>query len=60
MYQRKTRDCYELEANYGYGDGWEYVLTEYEYQEIKERAKEYLENSDYPVRIVKRRKKIVA
>ena len=28
MYKRKTYDVWELYIDYGYGDGWEYVLTE--------------------------------
>lgn len=27
-YVRKTKDEYQLLANYGYGDGWEYVIAE--------------------------------
>jgi len=27
-YIRKTKDEYQLLCNYGYGDGWEYVLAE--------------------------------
>jgi hypothetical protein len=27
VYQRKTRDTYEVQGNYGYGHGWECVDT---------------------------------
>lgn len=58
MYVRKTRDEYILEANYGYGDGWEEVVTEDTYAEIRLRIKEYRANMpQYPYRIRKRRVK---
>lgn len=55
-YVRKTRDEYQLLCNYGYGDGWEYVLSEDTMKEIKQRKKEYIENMpQYPYKIVKKR-----
>lgn len=55
-YIRKTRDEYWLLCNYGYGDGWEYVLSEDTVSEIKQRRKEYIENMpQYPYKIVKKR-----
>ena len=55
-YIRKTKDEYILLCNYGYGDGWEEVLTEETYKEIKERKKEYMENMTcYPYKIIKKR-----
>ncbi len=55
-YVRKTKDEYQLLCNYGYGDGWEEVLTEGTFKEAKERKKEYMENMpQYPYRIVKKR-----
>ena len=58
MYVRKTYDEYVLETNYGYGYGWEEVLTESAYDEIVERKREYQENMpQYPYRIRKRRVK---
>ena len=53
-YQRKTYDEYVLLGNWGYG--WEEVLTENTYKEIRQRLNEYIENdrsADY--RIKKRR-----
>lgn len=38
-YIRKTKDEYQLQCNYGYGDGWEEVLTEDTFKEAKERKK---------------------
>ena len=38
-YIRKTKDEYQLYCNYGYGDGWEYVLAEDTPQEAKQRKK---------------------
>lgn len=58
MYKRKTRDVWELQANYGYGDGWEYVLEEDTLREAKEQLATYKKNVTYPVRIVKKRVKI--
>lgn len=43
MYQRKTRDRWDLVTNYGYG--WETEVSEYSLKEIKERKREYLENA---------------
>lgn len=57
-YVRKTKDEYVLLTDYGYGDGWEEVLTEETYAEAKQRKKEYIENMrQYPYKIVKRRVK---
>ena len=56
MYERKTNDEYWLLANYGYGDGWEYVLAEDTFAEAKQRKKEYVENQpQYAYKIVKKR-----
>lgn len=58
-YIRKTKDEYQLLCNYGYGDGWEVVLTEETMKEAKERKKEYVGNMpQYPYKIVKKRVKI--
>jgi hypothetical protein len=43
MYKRKTRDCYDIETNWGYG--WEVECSEYTYSEARQRLKEYRENS---------------
>lgn len=51
-YQRKTRDEYVLVGNWG-GYGWEEVLTEDSYKEIKQRYREYVENdkrADYKIK----------
>lgn len=57
-YQRKTYDEWRLESNYG--NGWEEVLTESTYAEIKLRLREYRENApEWPYRIVKRRVRIL-
>lgn len=55
-YIRKTKDEYQLLCNYGYGDGWEYVLAEDTLSEAKKRKREYMENMpQYPYKIVKKR-----
>lgn len=56
MYIRKTRDIFILEQNYGYG--WEYVLEEDNRKDILQRKREYIENTNYPTRILKKREKI--
>lgn len=43
-YKRKTIDTWELQANYGFGEGWECLTSELSYTEIKARRKEYREN----------------
>lgn len=55
-YIRKTKDEYQLFCDYGYGDGWEYVLAENTMQEARKRKKEYLENMpECSYKIVKKR-----
>lgn len=56
MYIRKTIDIFILEQNYGYG--WEYVLEEDNKKDILQRKREYIENTNYPTRILKKREKI--
>ena len=58
-YIRKTRDIWEIQVYYCSEYGFECVCTEYTFQEAKQRKKEYLENENYPVRIVKKREKIL-
>lgn len=59
-YVRKTKDEYQLLCNYGYGDGWEVVLTEETMKAAKEQKKTYMENMpQYPYRIIKKRVPIV-
>lgn len=55
-YQRKTRDIFILMTNYGYG--WEEEVAEYSYKEIRERAKEYMENTNAKIKVVRRREPI--
>lgn len=58
-YKRKTYDEFQLLGNWGYGDGWEYILAEDTLAEVKKRRKEYLENDPSATyKIVKRRIKI--
>lgn len=60
-YQRKTRDCWRLFVNYGYGHGWEHELTEYSREEGRKRLQEYRENCpQYPAKLVKSRERIEA
>ena len=60
MKARKTRDEWEIQANYGFGHGWETEVTEDSRVEGRERLKEHRENMSYPVRMVKRRVRIEA
>ena len=56
MYKRKTYDVWELYIDYGYGDGWEYVLTEKSASGARKRRNESAEHSpQYSTSIVKRR-----
>lgn len=55
-YVRKTRDEWILMTNYGYGDGWEEVVSEDTCAEAKQRLREYRENMpQYPYHIIKHR-----
>lgn len=52
-YERKTQDIYMLMTNYGYG--WEEETCEETYKEIRQRALEYLANTNAQLKIIKRR-----
>ncbi|MXP76273.1 hypothetical protein GN277_12965 [Lachnospiraceae bacterium WCA-9-b2] len=55
-YIRKTKDEYQLLCNYGYDDGWEYVLAEDTMKEARERKSEYMKNMPgFSYKIVKKR-----
>ena len=41
-YQRKTRDYWDIQGNYGFG--WESVTVEDSWKEARGRLKEYREN----------------
>jgi hypothetical protein len=57
MYQRKTRDVYEIQGDYGYG--WEYLCEEETRKDAREQLKCYNENEpQYEHRIKKRRVRI--
>lgn len=61
MAKRKTIDLYEIQANYGYGDGWEYECAEYTRADAKERLKEYRINApQYQYRCISRREHVSA
>lgn len=55
-YKRKTYDEYEIQGNCGYG--WDVETTEETYTDAKAQSKCYRENVNYPIRIVKKRRKI--
>jgi len=55
-YKRKTIDCWRFYCNYG--QGWELEIIEYTHKDMKENKKAYLENSPYPLKVVKGREKI--
>lgn len=53
-YQRKTRDEYHTQGNYGCG--WETVTIDETYAEAKQMYRDYEENEpQYPHRIIKKR-----
>ncbi len=56
MYQRKTRDRWDIMTNYGYG--WEAECSEYSATEARQTAREYRENTRAAVRIEKHRERI--
>lgn len=56
MYQRKTRDRWDIMTNYGYG--WDCECSEYSYKEARQTLKEYRENISGAVRLEKHREKI--
>lgn len=58
MYQRKTRDRWDIETNWGYG--WEVEDCEYTSTEARDTFRTYRENScgRFDVRLVKHREKI--
>lgn len=59
-YQRKTRDRWDIETNYGYG--WEVENSEYNRGDAKRSLREYKENLEVygkcAVRMVKRRERL--
>lgn len=55
MYQRKTRDEFEVQGNHGYGHGWEVETTEDTRKDARARLREYRDNAPGEYRIVKRR-----
>lgn len=52
-YERKTKDIYILMSNYGYG--WEEELEEDTHEEIRQRIKEYRENTNGQFKIKRKR-----
>jgi len=54
VYQRKTKDVYELQGNYGYG--WDYILEEDDRKVAREQLRCYDQNErGVPHRLVKKR-----
>jgi hypothetical protein len=62
MYKRKTRDVYEVQADYGYGHGFEVVTREDTRKAARERLREYRKNDTAArsLRLVTRRERIEA
>jgi hypothetical protein len=59
--QRKTRDVWVVQGNYGYGHGWEDLTAEETFKEIRQRVKEYRENEPgVPFRVKLTRERIGA
>ncbi len=59
-YQRKTRDRWDIETNFGYG--WECECSEYTRREARVQLRAYQQNScgRYAVRMIKRRERLEA
>ena len=59
-YKRKTVDCYDIQGDYGHGDGFETVCSASSWKEAKADIKDHRENEPgIPFRIKKYREKIV-
>lgn len=56
MYIRKTKDCYAIEGNCGYG--WDIECNCENKEDAHEQLKTYRENVNYPVRIKHWRERI--
>lgn len=56
-YKRKTKDCYAIEGNCGYG--WDIECYCEDSVDTKRQLRTYQDNVGYPVRIKKWREKIV-
>ena len=54
-YQRKTIDRWDIMTNYGYG--WECENSEYTWVDAKRSYKEYRDNTNADIKLVKRREK---
>ena len=55
-YKRKTIDIWKFYCNYG--QGWELEIIEYTKSMMKVNKKAYLENSPYPLKVVRGREPI--
>ena len=56
-YVRKTRDVFDVQANYG--QGWEDETSEFTHKEARDQIKSYRENGvNVPMRIKKSRERI--
>jgi len=53
MKVRKTVDSFEIHVQYE--GGWEHEITEFTFLAAKEQKKTYMENCNFPVKIVRRR-----
>lgn len=53
-YKRKTRDFWEVQADYGYGDGWEHLCASYVKKEMLTDLKLYRKNAPGPAYRVKK------
>lgn len=51
----KTEVVWVLQANYGYGQGWEDVTEEDNEKDARDALNDYLNNVTYAVRVIKRR-----
>lgn len=52
-YQRKTIDEFQIQTNYGYG--WDVECCEFTRREALQRLREYRENTNAQIKIVKKR-----
>lgn len=57
-YVRKTKDEFQLLANYGFGHGWECICVGESRKEIRQRLREYRVNEGGHYRVICKRVKI--
>ena len=59
IYQRKTKDIWELYVKYDKANGWEHEVTENSFLAARRRLREYRQECpQYPSKIIKKRERV--